>query len=332
MKNKEWRRFAKRCLFSVLAMALCGAMGGFGGFGLIPLAHADCQLPPGAATTELALPAARIPVPRNAALGDVLGTVHATLAQDLRFTCKGQSNTRELRMLGAPVTGPGLAHVYASNVPGIGVRVTARGGSFAGIDDGPHPLPYTVTLLPHADKLTGLAVDVDFIKTAPIQDGVLAAGTLMSVVVGGVDLVDVVRPEGGIIFTTLQCAPVKAGGMVSMGTGTLGSFSQESLVLSAGCGANLTAVISEEYRSPYGRPALAAPDKPVAATKTGIFSTVTAVGSAVELRKSGGTLRAGETLSSEDATATTTGTTTSSGISALAIQGGGMNAGFVPHR
>ncbi|MDE1180174.1 hypothetical protein [Paraburkholderia sp.] len=219
----------------------------------ITLAHADCLPADGHRASELTLPAAHITIPFNAEVGTTVGAVHAMVPSDLPFTCTGAGNARDVRVLAQPVSVAGLANVYATNVHGIGVRLIVRGGSFAGIDDGPRAAPYKVSLPAHADRLTGVAVDAEFVKTGPVQDGVLAAGKLVSVTIGGAEMVNVATPPDGIVFSALQCAPVTVGGAVSMGVGTMGAFSQESVVIGTGCNPNVSAVIGLETGYLYGR-------------------------------------------------------------------------------
>lgn len=220
-------------------------------------AHADCRPTASPAALTLPLSPVRIAVPKNAPNGTLLGSAHAAFVQDIPFVCEGPDNVREVRVTPQPDLASGPGRVYATGLPGIGFRIVTRGGSFAGIDDGPRDGTYKVKLPPHAHRLTGFAADVDFVKTGEGSGGVLAPGKLASVIVGGATLVDVVVPNEGIAFYILQCAPVAVGGEVSAGVGTMGAFSQEALVIGAGCNSGINAAIELGQGYVYGRrPAL----------------------------------------------------------------------------
>ncbi|WP_321943781.1 hypothetical protein [Paraburkholderia tropica] len=214
-----------------LAVALTMLTGAY-----IPLAHADCRPTAQPGAVVLPLSPAQLSVPLNAPVGTVLGSAHVAALNDIPFTCSGPDNARELRVLAPADTGSGLGNVYATNLPGIGFRIVTRGGSFAGIDDGPRDAAYRVTLPPHAARLTGFTADVEFITTGPSHGGVLAPGKLASVMIGGTDFIDVVVPENGVVIDAMQCAPVSVSGEMSAGVGTMGSFTQEAAVISTGCG------------------------------------------------------------------------------------------------
>jgi hypothetical protein len=213
--------------FTVALLAACCA----------PLAHADCRPTANPGTLVLPLSPVQIAVPLNAPVGTQVGSAHAAIVSDIPFTCSGQDNTRELRVLAPADTNSGLGNVYATNLPGIGFRIITRGGSFAGIDDGPRNAGYNVKLPPHAAKLTGFAVDIAFVTTGKSQSGVLAAGKLASLYIGGNEFIDVSVPENGIVVGAMQCQPVSVSGEMSAGVGTMGSFTQEAAVISTGCGA-----------------------------------------------------------------------------------------------
>lgn len=219
-------------------------------------ARADCRPTGAPGAIQLSLAPVHIVVPKNAVDGSALGSAHAGLVQDVPFTCSGPDNTRELRVNAPPAvdaSGARLNDVYATGVAGMGMRIVTRGGSFAGIDDGPRNAAYRVPLPPHADRLTGFAIDVQFVKTGAITDGELAPGKIASVIVGGTTLVDIVVPADGIVFATAQCAPVNVNGEVSAGIGTMGSFTQEAVVIGTGCGnAGVSVALGVEQGYVYG--------------------------------------------------------------------------------
>lgn len=202
-----------------------------------PLAYADCRPTAEPGTLVLPLSPVHIAVPLNTPVGTQVGAAHAAIVSDIPFTCSGPDNTRELRVLALADTNAGLGNVYATNLPGIGFRIITRGGSFAGIDDGPRNAAYIVKLPPHAARLTGFAVDIAFVTTGKSQGGVLAPGKLASLFLGGNEFIDVTVPENGVVFDAMQCAPVSVSGEMSAGVGTMGSFTQEAAVISTGCGA-----------------------------------------------------------------------------------------------
>jgi hypothetical protein len=222
------------------------------GFNHASLAVASCSAGAGA-FQELALPPLNIAVPRDAPVGASLGSVHVAAVSDIPFACRGTSNEREVKFAGHPLAVPDFGGVYRTNVAGIGMRVTASGGSFAGIDDGPRLAPYKVMLPEKVERLAGFGVQIDFIKIGPTQDGVLAAGKLLSVLAGGADLVDVDIPADAIVFTSLQCDAVRTSAMAAAGIGTGGAFSEESVMVSTGCHARVGVMIqlnsSYVYRS-----------------------------------------------------------------------------------
>ncbi|WP_322093566.1 hypothetical protein [Paraburkholderia bannensis] len=219
-------------------------------------ARADCRPTGAPGVVQLSLAPVHIVVPKNAADGSVLGNTHAGWVQDIPFTCSGSGNTRELRVNAPPAVdaaGARLHDVYATGVAGMGMRIVTRGGSFAGIDDGPRNAAYRVPLPPHADRLTGFDIDVQFVKTGPVTDGELAPGKIASVIVGGTTLVDIAVPADGVVFATAQCAPVNVNGKVSTGIGTMGAFTQEAVVIGTGCGnAGVSVALGVEQGYVYG--------------------------------------------------------------------------------
>jgi hypothetical protein len=241
----EWkaRRAIRWLTFAGLLMGSCCAS----------VAHAECRLtgdPPGA--LELALSPVRIAVPKDAPDGALLGSAQAAALRDIPFTCTGTDNLRELSVLAPADVTSGLGDVYATNLAGIGFRIVTRGGSFAGIDDGPRTGAYQVKLPPDADRLTGFDVRVDFVKIGDGQGGTLAPGKLASVTAGGAALVDVVVPDGGVSFDAQQCAPLSVGGEVSAGGGTMGAFSQEAVVIQTGCSSGVNVALGLESTYVYG--------------------------------------------------------------------------------
>jgi len=279
--HRRTPRTSRRCT-RVFAAAL-----GFVACTAAPLVHADCRPTGTPGALQLPLAPVRIAVPKNTTDGTLLGATHAALVQDIPYTCTGPVNTRELRVA-APravdASGAGLGDVYATSVPGIGMRIVTRGGSFAGIDDGPRAAAYSVALPPHANRLTGFAIDLQFIKTGEGAGGVLAPGKIASVVVGGTTLVDVVVPDGGIAFDALQCAPVNVGGEVSAGVGTMGSFTREAVVIGSGCGGSgVNVVLGVEQGYVYGAHRSLTVDAP-RATSRGPASAVADFGTAGSAR------------------------------------------------
>lgn len=214
-----------------------------------PLAHAGCVPGDGKARPVILLPSVNISALSSLTVGDVLGSVRVAALQDIPFVCTGEANTLEVRLSRSEAPVQDLKDVYPTSVAGVGMRVSAGGGSFAGIDDAPRPVPYKVVLTARARHLTGFALKIDFIKTGPVQDGVLAAGPLASVTVGGTELLDVDIPANAVMFTSSVCDTVHVGGSVAAGLGTAGAFTQESIVVRAGC--NPGAVAAVQLAQPY---------------------------------------------------------------------------------
>jgi len=223
-----------------------------------PALHAAC-VPDGAAAVDLLLPPAQLAVSSNTPVGTVLSTLNVSPGKDIDFRCSGADNSQDLRVLTPAVAVPGVPFVYATGVPGVGVRVTTRSGNFAGIDDGPRVAPSVVKLPPHAATLAGLLIQFDFIKTGPVQSGTAAPGKWVSLTVGGTELVSVSVPPGSVMVAAQDCSAVNVGGAVTMGVGTGGAFNQESVVVSTGCEVGLEAVISTGNRYVYGAPPIVAP-------------------------------------------------------------------------
>lgn len=223
-------------------------------------AHADCRLK-AVAPQDLVLPSKMLAASPDMPVGSTIGSVRVAAERDIPFACSGISNVREVKLtdIFAPV--PDFSRVFATNVTGVGLRVTASGGNFAGIDDTSRPVPYKVTVPTEADRLTGFALQVDFVKTGPIQDGVLAAGRLLSVRVGEADIVEVDIPADAIVLTSSPCDVVRANGMVATGIGTRGAFSEETVVVHNGCNPNVSLAIqtSQLYTSGHW-PSLPQPD------------------------------------------------------------------------
>lgn len=215
------------------------------------VAHADCRLK-ATAPQDLVLPSKTLTASPDMPVGSTIGSVRVAAERDIPFACSGTSNVREAKLtdIFAPV--PGFSRVFATNVIGVGLRVSASGGNFAGIDDTSRPVPYKVSVPTEADRLTGFALQVDFVKTGPIQDGVLAAGRLLSVRVGETDIVDVDIPVNAIVFTSFQCDVVRANGMVATGIGTRGAFSEESVVVHNGCNPGVSVMIQATQINAYG--------------------------------------------------------------------------------
>jgi hypothetical protein len=185
-------------------------------------------------------------------VGEILGSVQVAALQDISFICTGTENTLEIRLSRSEVSVPNLKYVYPTSVAGVGMRVSASGGSFAGIDDAPRSVPYKVLLMPEARHLTGFALRIDYIKTGPVQDGILAAGPLASVMVGGTELLDVDIPAGAVTITSSACDAVHVGGSVVAGFGTAGAFTQENIVVRAGCNPSAVAVVQSGQPYLYG--------------------------------------------------------------------------------
>lgn len=225
-------------------------------------AHAACRPTGEGGTLELLLSPVRIAVPKGAPDGVLLGSAQAAAVRDLPFACTGTDNQRELRVLAPVDVTSGLGDVYATNLAGIGFRIVTRGGSFAGIDDGPRTGAYKVTLPPDASRLTGFDVRVDFVKIGDGQGGTLAPGKLASVMVGGATLADVVVLEGSVSFDAQQCAPLSVGGEVSAGGGTMGAFSQEAVVIQTGCSSGVNVALGLESTYVYGAKSALVVDPP----------------------------------------------------------------------
>ncbi|WP_407669821.1 hypothetical protein [Paraburkholderia nodosa] len=216
-------------------------------------AQAGCRPTGEPGTLVLPLSPERISVPKGAPVGALLGSAHAAIVQDIPYTCSSRNEVRELRVLAPVDRTSGLDNVYSTPISGIGMRITTRGGSFAGIDDGPRSGAYTVRLPPNADHLTGFAVDVDFVKTGDVQGGRLEPGKLASVFVGSSDLVDVVVPDGGFAFDEMQCTPIYMGGEITTGVSTMGAFTQEAVVIGTGCsGSGVRLAIGLDQGYVYG--------------------------------------------------------------------------------
>lgn len=214
-----------------------------------PLAHAGCVPGDGKPRPVILLPSVNISALSSLTVGDVLGSAQVAAFQDIPFICTGAANTLEVRLTRSEAPVQDLKDVYPTSVAGVGMRVSAGGGSFAGIDDAPRPVPYKVVLTTQARHLTGFALRIEFIKTGPVQDGVLAAGPLASVTVGGTELLEVDIPAGAVIFTSSVCDAVHAGGSVAAGWGTAGAFTQESIAVQVGCNPGGVAVV--ELGQPY---------------------------------------------------------------------------------
>ncbi|KLU25621.1 hypothetical protein EOS_13640 [Caballeronia mineralivorans PML1(12)] len=244
--NVKNTRLHLRLVFSLFRYLSVLAAAGFSG---APLAHAGCVASDGKPRPVMLLPSASISASPNVTVGEILGSVRVAAVQDIPFTCTGTANTLEIRLTRSEAAVPDLKDVYPTSVAGVGMRVSAGGGSFAGIDDAPRPVPYKVVLMPQARHLTGFALRIDFIKTGPVQDGFLAAGPLASVMVGGTELLEVDIPAGAVAFTSSVCDAVHVGGSVAAGVGTAGAFTQESIVVRAGCNPSVVAVV--QLGQPY---------------------------------------------------------------------------------
>jgi hypothetical protein len=221
--------------------------------GGIQSAHADCVSSSANPPLALTLPSANIAVSPNLPLGATLGSAHVAALQDIPFVCSGKSNTREVRLATPPVPVTDFASVYSTNIPGVGIRITVSGGSFAGIDDGPRLAPYNIPLQQEASHLTGFALQVDFIKIGGIQNGTLAAGKLVTVFVGGAELIDVSVPNSAVLFVANQCDAVHVGGAVATGISTAGAFTNESIVVGTGCNPGIGVMLQLDQGYVYGR-------------------------------------------------------------------------------
>jgi len=253
-----------RCL-SVLAALVCsGAQS----------AYADCVSNGINLPLDLTLPSANIAVSPSLPLGATLGSVRVAAPQNIPFACSGTSNTREARFVMAAIPVTDFAGVYRTNLAGVGMRISVSGGSFAGIDDGPRLAPYKVPLPHEASHLTGFALQVDFIKTGLVQNGTLAAGKLVSVLVGGAELVDVAIPSGAVVFAANQCDAVRVGGAVATGIGSGGAFTDESIAVGFGCNPGIGVMVQLNQGYVYGSAPLLThdnPDRKVAAAPDGAF-------------------------------------------------------------
>lgn len=240
--------------------------------GGVQSAYADCVSNSANLPLNLTLPATNISASPNQPLGATLGSAHVAAPQDIPFVCSGKSNAREVRlaMTGTPVAD--FAGVYRTNIAGVGMRITASGGSFAGIDDGPRLAPYTIPLQQDANHLTGFALQIDFIKTGEVQNGTLAAGKLATVLVGGAELIDVTVPSSAVLFVANQCDAVHVGGAVETGISTAGAFSYESIAVGTGCNPGIGVMLQLDQGYVYGRGAALIPqdsDRKVATTPDG---------------------------------------------------------------
>lgn len=162
-------------------------------------------------------------------------TIRAAAARDIPLACSGLSNVREARLVDGLALVAGFSSVFRTNVTGVCLRVTASGGNFARINDIPRPVPYRIALPPEADRLTGFGLQVDFVKIVPIQDGVLAAGKLLSVRVGETNIVDVEIPSNAIVFASSQCDVVSASGTITTGICNRSALSEKALTVRRGC-------------------------------------------------------------------------------------------------
>jgi hypothetical protein len=132
------------------------------------------------------------------------------------------------------------------------MRVTASGGNYAGIDDGPRLAPYKVALPKDAKHLTGFALQIDFIKTGLVQNGTLAAGKLVAVFVGGTEVVDVAIPNDAVVFAANQCDAVRVGGAVGMGVSNMGAFTNETIAVGLGCNPSIGVMVQVNQGYVYG--------------------------------------------------------------------------------
>ncbi|MGI4859114.1 MAG: hypothetical protein ACRYHA_19780 [Janthinobacterium lividum] len=218
--------------------------------------HAACQLAGSGKPVELWLPPTQVAAAADAPIGAALGTVQVTLPRDVPLACTGTDNVRSATLTNVASAASPLADVHPTNLAGIGMRITARGGSFAGIDDAGRTVPYQIPMAQNADRLTGLNVSVTFVKTAPVENGTLAGGPLMSLSMGGTLVASVRVPANAITFQTLECQRVTPHGMVEMGAGTMGSYTSEAVGVQIGCGNGLNVILGVETTQLYGRPDL----------------------------------------------------------------------------
>jgi hypothetical protein len=245
--------------FRCLAILAAACVGG------IPAAHAACVSSDGQVPHVLALPATTISASKDIPVGATLGSVRVAAVQDIPFACTGTSNAREVRLAGTvvPVPVADFSNVYGTSLAGVGMRVTVSGGSFAGIDDGPRLAPYKVELPLHANHLTGFGVQIDFVKTGTVQNGVLEAGKLLIVLVGGTQLIEVEIPRDAIVLASSQCDALHVGGAVGTAIGTAGAFSYESLAVSTGCNPGVGVMLQLDQGYVYGsKPLLIREDSP----------------------------------------------------------------------
>lgn len=215
-------------------------------------AFADCIAQDAKAPLAITLPVTTISASPDLPLGATLGSAHVAAPQDISFACSGSPNSREARLASTATPVTGFAGVYTTNVPGVGMRLTVQGGSFAGIDDGPRLAPYTIALTPAAKHLTGFALQIDFIKIGPVQNGTLAASKLLTVLAGGAELIDVAIPSGAVVFAANQCDAAHVGGAVGTSIGTGGAFTYESLAVSTGCNPAIGVMVELNQGYIYG--------------------------------------------------------------------------------
>ena len=234
------------CLPVFGAICLCGAQS----------AHASCVSSGTSLPLGLTLPSTSISVSPNLPLGATIGSVRVAAPQDIPFVCSGASNAREAQLATATVPVPDFAGVYSTNLVGVGMRITASGGNFAGIDDGPRLAPYKVSLPKDARHLTGFALQIDFIKTGQVQNGTLAAGKLVTVLVGGTELVDVAIPSDAVVFAANQCDAVHVGGEVGMGVSNMGAFTNETIAVGLGCNPSIGVMVQVNQGYMYGSASL----------------------------------------------------------------------------
>ena len=215
-------------------------------------AHAHCVSSSASQPLDLTLPSTNIAVSPSLPVGATIGSVRVAASQDIPFVCSGASNTREAQLAMAPAPVADFAGVYSTNIAGVGMRITASGGNFAGIDDGPRLAPYKVPLPKDAKHLTGFALQVDFVKTGQVQNGTLAAGKLVTVLVGGTEFVDVAIPSDTVVFAANQCDAVHVGGAVGMGVSNMGAFTNETIAVGLGCNPSIGVLVQVNQGYVYG--------------------------------------------------------------------------------
>lgn len=215
-------------------------------------AHANCVSSSTHLPLDLTLPSTNIAVSPNLPLGATIGSIHVAAPQDIPFVCEGASNAREAQLAMAAVPVPDFAGVYSTNIVGVGMRITASGGNFAGIDDGPRLAPYKVALPKDARHLTGFALQIDFIKTGQVQNGTLAAGKLVAMLVGGTELINVAIPSDTVVFAANQCDAVRVGGAVGMGVSNMGAFTNETIAVGLGCNPSIGVMVQVNQGYVYG--------------------------------------------------------------------------------